>query len=133
MGENKGSGLGGFILGGLAGVALGLLFSPKEGSSLRQDLKEKSKDLTESARDMVERGKEDPKKVLTELVDEAQGALNAVRGMLEDQKQRVVGAIQTGVDAKEASQEELEKEFKDTLHKLAATDDPPEKDHEPNT
>ncbi len=36
----------GLLTGGLLGVAAGLLFTPKEGSEFRRDLKEKLKDFS---------------------------------------------------------------------------------------
>ena len=40
----------GLVLGGLIGVAVGVLFAPKSGKDLREDLKEESDDLIGKAK-----------------------------------------------------------------------------------
>jgi gas vesicle protein len=59
----------GVLSGAAIGVALGMLFAPKEGAALRQDIARRARDLrddagerlnhvTEAAEDLVERGRD---------------------------------------------------------------------------
>jgi len=60
MGE-KDSGnsfLFGFLLGAIAGVAVGFLYAPKPGRETRAILKEKAGELKEKAGDVINRAKE---------------------------------------------------------------------------
>ena len=49
---SKGKGLGKFVLGAGIGAALGLLFAPKKGSELREDLKKKLDELLGKVREI---------------------------------------------------------------------------------
>ena len=49
----------GFVLGGLIGVAVGVLFAPKSGKDLRDDLKEESDDLIGKAKNELDKLKTD--------------------------------------------------------------------------
>jgi len=46
----------GFILGAIAGVAVGFLYAPKAGKETRALLKEKAGELKERASEMLSRG-----------------------------------------------------------------------------
>jgi gas vesicle protein len=46
----------GFILGAIAGVAVGFLYAPKAGKETRTLLKEKAGELKERATEMLSRG-----------------------------------------------------------------------------
>jgi gas vesicle protein len=46
----------GFILGAIAGVAVGFLYAPKAGKETRTLLKEKAGELKEKATEMLSRG-----------------------------------------------------------------------------
>ena len=48
----KSSGVGKFLIGGAVGAALGLLFAPKKGSELREDLKKKMDELLNKAKEI---------------------------------------------------------------------------------
>lgn len=53
--RNDGSGLIiGFILGGVIGAGLALLFAPSKGKSLRGDLKRKAGEWIDEAGDLIE-------------------------------------------------------------------------------
>jgi gas vesicle protein len=55
MSENRcGDWLKGFLIGGLVGVVVGLLYAPKSGKELREDISEKAKDLADKVKDEYE-------------------------------------------------------------------------------
>jgi gas vesicle protein len=49
MSENNGDLLLGFIIGGLVGVTLGILFAPKSGKETREEITRKAKEGYEKA------------------------------------------------------------------------------------
>jgi gas vesicle protein len=57
MGEKEGGNnfLLGFILGAVAGIAVGFLYAPKPGKETRAMLKEKAHEFKEKAGDMISR------------------------------------------------------------------------------
>jgi gas vesicle protein len=62
MRERKGDGTGliiGFILGGIIGAGLALLFAPQKGKLLRNDVKRRTGEWLDEAEDVIEetRGK----------------------------------------------------------------------------
>lgn len=52
----------GFILGAIAGVAVGFLYAPKAGKETRSLLKEKAGELKEKASEMIQRATKEPGK-----------------------------------------------------------------------
>ena len=63
MASNGGDLFKGFVLGGLVGMAVGILFAPKSGKDMREELMEESDDLLEKAKKELDKVKKD----LTEL------------------------------------------------------------------
>ncbi len=59
MASNGGDLFKGFLLGGLVGVALGVLFAPKTGEDIREHLKGESDDLVDKAKEELEKIKAD--------------------------------------------------------------------------
>ena len=70
---SKKGGLGKFLVGAGIGAAIGMLFAPKKGSELRQDLKAKMDELLEKAKKV---SIEDVKEAVTKKVDEIRNELN---------------------------------------------------------
>jgi gas vesicle protein len=56
--KDSGSFAIGFLLGAIAGVALGFLYAPKAGSETRAMLKERAEDVKEKAEEMTEKARE---------------------------------------------------------------------------
>jgi len=54
MSENNSDLLVGFIVGGLIGVTLGLLFAPKSGKETREDIARKAKDGFKQVKEKVD-------------------------------------------------------------------------------
>lgn len=84
-----------FLLGGLAGAALALLYAPRTGQETRELLNERLRDTAERGREMKEealgRGRA--------LVDEAAGYVDRKRQVVEQQKERVTAAVDAGRQA----------------------------------
>jgi len=56
--RNSGETILAFILGGLIGATLGILFAPKSGKETRERLKVLAEDLSEKAGDLIDEGKD---------------------------------------------------------------------------
>jgi gas vesicle protein len=52
----------GFVLGAIAGVAVGFLYAPKAGKETRSLLKEKAGELKDKASEMIQRATKEPGK-----------------------------------------------------------------------
>jgi len=69
----------GFVLGGLIGVAVGVLFAPKSGKDLREDLKEESEDLIGKAKNELDKLKND----LSDLRDKITDTIDRGKNIFE--------------------------------------------------
>jgi len=78
----------GFLIGGLVGGALGILFAPKSGRELRQDIRGKSEDLYEKAKGKYE-----------ETVTKVEDVMKQAKESLADKKVRLGKGIEAGVSA----------------------------------
>ena len=79
--------LGGLLLGGLVGGLAGILFAPKAGKELRDDLKEKAIEAKKTYDDSVVKAKiiiDDAKNRAAELVKEAERQLSEARMKARD-------------------------------------------------
>jgi len=107
----------GFLFGGIAGAVIALLYAPKSGKEVREDIRKISADLTDdaqvtlkSAQQKAETLFEETKKQLEELRKEAESALGDVKMKAADgvgkgkttvknEKRRLSDAIDAGVGA----------------------------------
>jgi gas vesicle protein len=76
MSENKDT-LCAFILGGLIGAALGVLYAPKSGKETRRDIKRFSEDVADKVKDLGEDFTEKGRKVYEERKDKINEVLEA--------------------------------------------------------
>lgn len=84
-----------FLLGGLTGAALAILFAPRSGRETRELLGDR---LRESA----DRGREFRERVVSrgrEMLDEAGGYVQDQRENIERQRERISAAVEAGRQA----------------------------------
>jgi gas vesicle protein len=107
MSDDRGSSASGvilaFLLGGLAGAALAILFAPRSGEETRELLGEKLREGAEQGRRLrdraVARGRE--------MLDDAAGYVESQREALEKRRERLSAAVEAG---RQAYRDEKEKE-----------------------
>jgi gas vesicle protein len=106
MSDDRSAGASGiilsFLLGGLTGAALAILFAPRSGRETRDLLSEKLKEGAERGRDLKERAAQKGRDIL----DEAGDYVERTRETLDRRKDRVATAIEAG---RQAYRDEKEK------------------------
>lgn len=99
MSDDRGSGASGvilsFLLGGLTGAALAILFAPRTGKETRELLEERMREGAERGRVLKEkatvRGRE--------ILDDAAQYVDRKREVLESRKDRLSTAVEAGRQA----------------------------------
>lgn len=91
-----------FLLGGLTGAALALLYAPRSGRETREMLNEKLREGAERGKDLREQAREKGKA----FMDEASEYVDRGRDVVEDRKGRLAAAFDAG---RQAYREEKDK------------------------
>ena len=106
MSEDRGSGASGiilsFLMGGLTGAALAILFAPRSGKETRDILGEKFREGAERTRELRDRAAAKGR----EVVGDASDYVDKQRETLERKKDRLAAALEAG---RQAYREEKEK------------------------
>ncbi|MDH7514874.1 MAG: YtxH domain-containing protein [Bacteroidota bacterium] len=107
----------GFFSGAIVGGVLALLYAPKSGKELRQDLKKKSEEITQDveeyikeaqtkARTLINEGKEKSAALISDAKEKAEHLLRDAEQVLTEAKKRVVeessrlkSSMKAGIDA----------------------------------
>jgi len=117
MSENNGDLMKGFVIGGLVGAVLGILFAPKSGRETREDIARKTEDALERARGEYEKAVDKSKRAYEaavkrlhdlevtakEKVEEVEGKVADLAhqgsGIVHEGKDKLMKAIDAGVEA----------------------------------
>lgn len=106
MADDRGGGgdfMAGFIVGGLVGAVLGILFAPHSGEETRRELRERGIELRENADEWAE----EALRRSEELRAEALRLQEQAQRIMEEQRGRVEGAMEEGREAAAQKKEEL--------------------------
>ncbi|MBI5647898.1 MAG: YtxH domain-containing protein [Ignavibacteriae bacterium] len=106
----------GFLSGAVVGGVIALLYAPKSGKELRQDLKRKGEEIAEDveeylkdaqakAKHLINEGKEKSAHLITEAREKAEGLLKDAEQIMSDAKKKVADegsrlktAVKAGID-----------------------------------
>jgi len=106
MTDDRGSNASGvilaFLMGGLTGAALAILFAPRSGKETRDILNDKFREGADRTRDLRERATVRTR----EIVDDASEYVGKQRETLERKKERLTAALDAG---RQAYRDEKEK------------------------
>jgi gas vesicle protein len=91
-----------FLLGGLAGAALALLYAPQSGEETREMLSDKLKEGEMRARELRERAVQRSRQAL----DDATSYVERQKETIEQRKERLTAAVEAG---RQAFREEQQK------------------------
>jgi gas vesicle protein len=106
--NNQGKGLLiGLLIGGALGALAGLLFAPKSGRELRQDIKNKSDeylddaeryitDAKTKAKDLINEGKKRSEKLITDAKTKSDELLKDAEKIFRDAKAKASNAVDAG-------------------------------------
>lgn len=84
-----------FLLGGVAGAALALLYAPRSGRETREYLGEKLREGAERSRELRDQAIEKGRAIM----DDASGFVERQREVLDDRKERFTAAVEAGRQA----------------------------------
>jgi gas vesicle protein len=73
-----------FLAGLGIGIGLGILFAPMSGEDARENLSQRASDLADSARDMVDQGRERVRSTVSTFRGQAERAVNNVASNMKD-------------------------------------------------
>ncbi len=122
--NNSGKGLlVGLLAGGAIGALLGLLFAPKSGRELREEIKNKSDEYMDDAekyiadarvkaKDLINEGKKRSEKLITDAKTKSDELLKDAEKIFNDAKAKASGAVQTGKKSFENESDKLKTAFK---------------------
>ena len=73
-----------FLAGLGIGIGLGIIFAPMSGEDTRENLTQRASDLADSARDMVDQGRERVRTTVSTFRGQAERAVNNVASSVKD-------------------------------------------------
>jgi gas vesicle protein len=92
------------FLGGLgAGVAVGILFAPDSGAGTRETIRRKAEEGRDLVSAKADEGREYLKRQGAKLVDQTNEFVDRGKRVVNEQKERVTGAVEAGKTAYRAA------------------------------
>jgi gas vesicle protein len=113
------NGVKGFLIGFLAGGAIGaivaLLTAPKSGKELRGDIKQKSEEYFDEAERYLADAKNKASELINDAKSKSQDILNAAGRVFKDAKAKTTDVLHSGKEKIETETERLTSSVKDGI------------------
>ncbi|MCM3127248.1 MULTISPECIES: YtxH domain-containing protein [unclassified Paenibacillus] len=97
--------LWGTLLGTIAGSITALLFAPKSGAELREDIAENAKLVTEKGQNLIEKVSEQSVKIASKVKESTEGLLQEIRGNSSEIEIATVSGISKPAKAEQAAED----------------------------
>jgi gas vesicle protein len=112
--EEKGGGVGSFLLGAMVGAGIALLLAPQSGEETRRDIKRKAREVSDAARDAAG----DLQDTVADGYSRAKASvgtrIDSARQAIDLKKHQASEAIRAGREAAAQAREELEARLAET-------------------
>jgi len=99
--------MGAFLLGGLIGATVALLYAPKPGRETRKDLSKAAKRVKSGAADLVEDITESVADFTSEIKDKAADIAERGRELSEDARKEIAATLEHGQKALEKQRKRI--------------------------
>ena len=109
MAENNNDLLKGLFIGGLIGIALGLLFAPKSGKETREDITRKANDVMAKAKEEYEKAAEKTKSIYESSLDKLKNLNVSAKEKAGELENKVSELAQQGVESVQNNKNRLQK------------------------
>ena len=113
------NGVKGFLIGFLAGGAIGaivaLLTAPKSGKELRGDIKQKSEEYFDEAERYLADAKDKARELINDAKSKSQDILNAAGRVFKDAKVKTTDVLNSGKEKIETETKRLESSVKNGI------------------
>jgi len=96
MSEKCGDFVKGLLIGGAAGLILGILYAPKSGKETREDIGRKTEALLAKAKEDYEKALEKSKKTYESAIERLRKIESAAKEKIEQGKEDVSGIVEQG-------------------------------------
>lgn len=112
--EEKGGGVGSFLLGAMIGAGIALLLAPQSGEETRRDLKRRAREVSDAAKDAAG----DLQDTVADSYSKAKASvgtrIDSARQAIDLKKHQASEAIRAGREAAAQAREELEARLAET-------------------
>lgn len=113
----------GFITGGVVGAAIALLYAPKSGKELRNDIRAKKDELLDDtseylqiaktkASDMINEGKRKSEELISDAKKKASSLIGDANSILNEAKQKATTALGSTKEKLQSETERVKEAFK---------------------
>jgi gas vesicle protein len=109
MSENNNDLLKGLFIGGLIGMALGLLFAPKSGKETREDIAHKANDVLAKAKEEYEKAAEKTKSIYESSLNDLKNLNVRAKEKAGELESKVSELAQQGVESIQGNKNRLQK------------------------
>lgn len=112
--EEKGGGVGSFLLGAMVGAGIALLLAPQSGEETRRDIKRRARQVSDAAKDAAGELQDTVADGYSRAKASVGTRLDSARQALDLKKHQASEAIRAGREAAAQAREELEARLAET-------------------